>query len=103
MSVLLLRLEKLKWPLGCRKLQEKVRKVFVVWCIHIINQALYFLGSTYTDAFVTKSRLVKVCKCRKENNKFSHTPKNQRNFVHFFALASKKLLKQKIVALDDLN
>ena len=28
--------------------------------MHIVNQALYFLGSTYTDAFVTKSRLLQV-------------------------------------------
>ena len=31
----------------------------------------------------------------------SHTPKNQRNFLHFFALASKKWLKQKIQAFDE--
>ena len=46
---------------------------------------------------------LKVSKSRKQNTKFSHTPKNQRNFVHLFALASKKWLKQKIKALDDLN
>ena len=46
---------------------------------------------------------LKVNKSQKQNNKFSHTPKNQRNFVHFFALASKKWLKPKIIALDDLN
>ena len=33
----------------------------------------------------------------------SDTPKNQRNFVQIFALASKKWLKQKIKALDDTN
>ena len=33
--------------------------------------------------------LVKVSKYQKQNTKFSHPPKNQRNFVHFFALASK--------------
>ena len=47
--------------------------------------------------------MVKVSKSRKQNTKFSHTPKNQRNFVHFFALTSKKWLKQKIKALEDLN
>jgi hypothetical protein len=47
--------------------------------------------------------VLKVSKSRKQNTKFSHTPKNQRNFVHFFALASKKWLKQKIKALDALN
>ena len=46
---------------------------------------------------------VKVSKYRKQNTKFYHPPKNQRNFVHFFALASKKWLKQKIKAVDDLN
>ena len=35
--------------------------------------------------------------------KFSDTQKNQRIFLHFFALASKKWLKQKIKALDDIN
>ena len=35
-----------------------------------------------------------------QNTKFYHTPKNQRNFVRFFAQASKK---QKRNALDDLN
>ena len=39
----------------------------------------------------------------KQNIKFNHTPKNQQNFVHFFALASKKWLEQKINAFDDLN
>jgi hypothetical protein len=43
--------------------------------------------------------LSKASKSRKQNTKFSHTPKNQQNFVHFFALASKKWLKQKIKAL----
>ena len=38
-----------------------------------------------------------------QNTKFYHTPKNQRNFVRFFAQASKKWLKQKRNALDDLN
>ena len=47
--------------------------------------------------------LLKVSKYQKQNTKFSHPPKNQRNFVHFFALASKKWLKQKIKALDDLK
>ena len=54
----------------------------------------YYLVSMY---------YVKVSKSRKQNTKFSHTPKNQRNFVHFFALASKKWLKPKLIALDDLN
>ena len=45
----------------------------------------------------------KVSKSQKQNTKFSHTPKNQQNFVHFFALTSKRWLKQTIKALDDLN
>ena len=32
---------------------------------------------------------LKVSKSRKQNTKFAHTPKNQQNFVHFFALISK--------------
>ena len=47
--------------------------------------------------------LLKVSKSQKQNTKFSRTPKRQRNFVHFFALASKKMLKQKIKPLGDLN
>ena len=47
--------------------------------------------------------LLKVSKFQKQNTKFSHPPKNQRNCVHFFALDSKKWLKQKIKTLDDLN
>ena len=47
--------------------------------------------------------IVKVSKYRKQNTKFSRPPKNQRNFVHFFALAFKKWSKQKTKALDDLN
>ena len=46
---------------------------------------------------------LKVSKSRKQNTKISNTPKNQRNFVHSFALASKKWLKTKIIALDNLN
>ena len=46
---------------------------------------------------------LKVNKSQNQSTKFSHTPKNQQNFVHFFVLASKKWLKQKIKALDDLN
>ena len=44
---------------------------------------------------------LKVSKFRKQNTKFSHPPKNQRNFVHFFALDPKKWLKQKIKALEN--
>ena len=44
---------------------------------------------------------LKVSKNRKQNTNFYHPPKNQRNFVHFFALASKKWLKQKIKASND--
>ena len=39
---------------------------------------------------------LKVSKYKRQNTKFSHPPKNQRIFVHFFALASKKWLKQKL-------
>ena len=46
---------------------------------------------------------LKVSKYQKQNTKFYHPPKNQQNFVHFFALASKKWFKQKIKALDYLN
>ena len=54
------------------------------------------------EALTLKLRVLKVSKSRKQNTKFSHTPKNQ-NFVDFLALASKKWLKQKIKAIDDLN
>ena len=55
------------------------------------------------EALTLKLRVLKVSKSRKQNTKFSHTPKNQQNFVDFLALASKKWLKQKIKAIDDLN
>ena len=42
---------------------------------------------------------LKVSKSRKQNTKFAHTPKNQRNFVHFFALVSKSGSIKKIKAL----
>ena len=38
---------------------------------------------------------LKVSKSRKLNTKFSNTPKNQRNFVQFFALVSKGQLISK--------
>ena len=77
-------------------------------------KALKNLGNIATKLFICKIHkklyfedcaLLKVSKSRKQNTKFSHTPKkkNQRNFVYFFALASKKWLKQKIKAFDDLN
>ena len=37
---------------------------------------------------------LEVSKSWNQNTKFSHTPKKQRNFVHFFALASKKWWKK---------
>ena len=63
---------------------------------HIKSIILEFLGSR-------QALLLKVSKFRKQNTKFSHPQKNQRNFVDFFALDSKKWLKQKIKAIDDLN
>ena len=68
--------------------------------ILIIAQLLRLLAKL--GAF-SQQVLLKVSKYRKQNTKFSYPPKNQQNFVHFFALASKKWLKQKIKALDDLN
>ena len=41
----------------------------------------------------------KISKYQKQNTKFSHIPKKQQNFVHFFALAAKTCLKQKITEL----
>ena len=43
--------------------------------------------------------LLKVNKSRKQNTKFAHPQKNQQNFVHFFALASKSGAIKKIKAL----
>ena len=43
---------------------------------------------------VTKNMLIlKVSKSQKQIILFSHTPKNQRKFSHFFALGSKKPYK----------
>ena len=44
--------------------------------------------------------LLKVSKVQKQNNKFSHLPKNQQNFVHFFALVSKSGWNKKLKTLD---
>ena len=55
--------------------------------------------------FLAKGKLMnyvhtlKVSKYRKQNTKFSHPPKNQRNFVHFFASASKSGWIKKLKAL----
>ena len=62
-----------------------------------------FHFSLNTFSLVFLRDLLKFSKYRKQNTKFYHPPKNQQNFVHFFALASKKWLKQKIKAFDDLN
>ena len=69
----------------------------------------YFIKG-YKISLIPESRLARhksyglnVNKSRKQNTKFAHPPKNQRNFIHFFALAFKKWSKQKIKALDDLN
>ena len=45
-------------------------------------------GKTFFK-LTSHSYAVKVSKSQKQNTKFSHTPKNQQNFAHFFALASK--------------
>ena len=57
-----------------------------------------YVKSRYKISYSINDRLstvlfVKVSKSRKQNTKFSNTPKNQQNFVHFFPLASKKWLK----------
>ena len=47
-----------------------------------------FVGSTQTTIWSTKKQVwIKVSKYQKQNTKFSHTPKNQRNVLYFFALA----------------
>ena len=44
----------------------------------------YFRGKKTGEA-----KELKISKSQKQNTKISNTPKNQRNFVHFFALVSK--------------
>ena len=44
------------------------------------------IGTYQLRIFILSS--LKVSKCRKQNTKFSHPPKKQRNFVHFFSLSS---------------
>ena len=66
---------------------------------HCLNKEVY----SVLDIPISVLVYLKVSKSQKQNIKFSHTPKNQRNFVHFFSQASKKWLKQKIKALDDLD
>ena len=61
------------------------------------SQKLWFLNSIWYGIVIDRKCLManlvklylKVSKSRKQISKFSHTPKNQRNSVHFFALASK--------------
>ena len=43
----------------------------------------------FNSANVLQKQIVKVSKYPMQNIKFSHTPKKQRNFLHFFALAFK--------------
>ena len=68
-----------------------------------IKQAGWVKRAGWKTYLVRRAFLLKVSKSWKQNTKFSNTPKNQQKSVHFFALASKKWLKQKIKALDDLN
>ena len=81
-------------------------------CLSLLthNKLISFMMEHFNPIVFTKyfydfqlKTSLKVSKYRKQNTKFSHPPKNKRNFVHFFALASKKWLKQKINAFDDLN
>ena len=65
-----------------------------------VTVSLFFVPSLVSFSL---GNLLKVSKSREQNTKFNHTPKKQWNFVHFFAPASKKWLKQKIKALDVLN
>ena len=57
---------------------------------YVLQQCAYINNLThFRSAHLYVFKFLKVSKCRKQNTKFSHPPKNQRNSVHFFALASK--------------
>ena len=75
------------------------------WLLYNSNLTCLFHLSTITErqklSFLSSlaQYSLKVSKSRKQNTKLSHTPKNQRNFSHFSALASKK--SWKIVQTQD--
>ena len=58
-----------------------------------------FICKIHKKLYFEDCALLKVSKSRKQNTKFSHNPKNQQNFVHFFALVSKSGSIKKIKAL----
>ena len=65
---------------------------FLNWCYH--------LTTSRPLVWIYCHRIVKeVSRSQKEILDSPHTPKNQRNFSHFFALASKKWSNKKIKAL----
>ena len=68
----------------------------------ILHSNLFYLLINYFEKLnhdIHKWPYLKVSKCQKQTSKFSHPPKNQRNFVHFFALVSKSGQIEKLKAL----
>ena len=63
----------------------------------IIDRGKVFKKSGKTDVILDsfKNFKLKVSKHRKQNTKFYHSLKNQRNFAHFFALATLKVVETK--------
>ena len=59
------------------------------WLEHPVRSAEWFWGYVSGNCPEIKPCILKVSKSQKQISKFSHTLKNQRDFVHFFALASK--------------
>ena len=72
------------------KFAVKIHKPLRVFPVSIFS-SLWDL-SCYYSSFTWI--MLKVSKSQKQNTKFSNTP-NQRFFLHFYALSSKKCLKQK--------
>ena len=95
------------WILSERNSWEIVNasKILLQKRLKILNVIVFVIKSMHSWIleWIKLAFILKVSKSRKQISKFSHTPKTQRNFVHFFALASKTWLKQKIKALDDLK
>ena len=68
----------------------------------ILHSNLFYLLINYFEKLnhdIHKWPYLNVSKFQKQTTKFSHPPKNQRNFVHFFALVSKSGQIEKLKAL----
>jgi hypothetical protein len=92
----------LQWTINWLQSTQYNKSVLVNW--EILKEIFLNVGPLPPIGFNSKGNLLstavlKVIKYRKQNTKFSHPPKNQQNFVHFFAQTSKSGWIKKIKAL----